>query len=454
MDNKNNSEQTQLVEQKDLENALEKSEVEEGLTPRKRFFATVDNILKKPFFVYTEGFLVAGLGVYTGAINERLFRLSTWNVLADNTTPDFRVIVYVVFAIYVLIVVVHRTRERNKATNELLSSSEELHHSFSEILKSSKDLNELVLTQPPMMFLQQFKQLFMNAKKTHYLALQTFNDSEKKLMDKQCFLAFSIRSILGSLCLIADFYNDHQIGDYTATTLWFVSTDSMDDAFKASVAKEIRFTEYNEPKQMFNHQGLLLLIKSLSYKRTGGDSEALDTNGNIPDKKVMNSIDINDEVHLLALPVPATPKRVLKDGSVEWYTLPGGPRCFVDGSVALLSDTKNIAEWCRQDSHLSEYTQEELVTYMNERSDDRFRAFLSIPIYSAISESEQPIGVINLESTQPGFFSARSLSSGNQELDDRRLTEFEAIAQPLVMLVEELIELYAQDRKSIISDYE
>lgn len=314
----------------------------------------------------------------------------------------------------------HDKRLTKYFVSNIHKTANELDEQSKQQEKLTKELQTLVRTQPPEMFLKSSREVWRSAWEAYSMGVRITKGNKKTAQDVDAFSA-CIRSILKALCELADYYNDHQQGLYSATLMLYVPRRFSDknEELARALQSQLKFAHLDT--ELTNQDGCLWVVQSWCVNDEGAR---------------------NDKIHPIALPVPKTHKRSLLNGETEWYVLPGGPRCFVEQDPSLVPDTLELRSWMKDNSGFSDYLIEQLKSYMRVRSDTgRFRAFLSLPLQRTEVPEAKPIGVLNLESTEPGFFQYRMLKNDEDaQLTELRVNEFTSIVGPLVTLVAHLLE--------------
>ncbi len=352
-------------------------------------------------------FFIEGVSLLATSVLGSLFAQSILNTrpVVAWAAPSFPVALFYAFLSIAVVSSLLNSRARRLEQIQQVEMTGELH--------------EMVRTQPPTLFLQSMGSAWRKSFGAYLIGVDLEGGDSEEDVD------LSVRVVLESLCGLADDYNSEQQGSYTASVLMFVDSGACQRSTRDILEAQMRFAGLDWAFESLS--GCLWLNEAW----TVGPKD----DGSVVGEAIVPQ---NTTVHPLALPIPKTASKRLRDGSMEWYVLPGGPRCFVEGGALAVPDTLNVAAWMKLHMSSTQQLRDEVDDYMRQRAEGgRFRAFLSLPLRDP--ESERMLGVINLESTSPGFFSARSLGAEEDGMGAKRVEEFSNLALPFVSLVGALV---------------
>ena len=98
----------------------------------------------------------------------------------------------------------------------------------------------------------------------------------------------------------------------------------------------------------------------------------------------------------LALPIP----HATTTASGRSYVLPGAPAAFCERKLNVYADTQTLSEWCKRNGAFSPVVIDKVAAYFQSGIGREFRSFASLPL---MWSDDQPVGVLNIHSSQVGM---------------------------------------------------
>ncbi|MFL5386622.1 MAG: hypothetical protein ACJ8GN_29330 [Longimicrobiaceae bacterium] len=199
----------------------------------------------------------------------------------------------------------------------------------------------------------------------------------------------AIRTVLGGVAeLVRIFENAPSEGVYAANLMIFRPAEPLRNLPRAEREHWERSLSFGlSPLSLDLLEGVLELVPELSTTTT--------RQGNAP-----------DVLEPLRLAVPVRNERRVGHGKrLLWRVLPGAPLAWVRKKWTIYPSQAALLDWCRRKGAFPGHVVEAVRRYFESPAGASVQAFASLPFPPGTGD--EPVGVLNVHSTQPGLFSGR-----------------------------------------------
>jgi hypothetical protein len=287
-----------------------------------------------------------------------------------------------------------RSAELQRSSDELVARADVLQRRSDEVLEQSRVLQQMVQSLPPANFVDRYGEQLVLAHATHVDASQVDPGSPGAVTELQEML----RAVLHAVGKVFAVYDNAESATIGVNVMLYVPAESL-AAFDFDFA----------PLRPEEVEGALVVIRELSART-----------------------DLKDPVFDPALPELRLPiphrKHLTRAGEEISCVLPGAPQAWVLRTTLAYRTLEQLMSACGECA-LPEGTEPNMRAYFRDQGRS-VASFVSIPLIS--EESERPIGVLNVHSSQPGLLEARPL--------DLRM---HALLKPLLAQIVDMLQLLA-----------
>lgn len=251
----------------------------------------------------------------------------------------------------------------------------------------TRDLVDVIRTQPPRDFLALFATIYDQCEKSHDAALRCSGadpEGDRRSVERW------IRQVLRGLAILAQRFDGEpeEDGDYATNLMVFVPASEAIGL--PEIRGRLRFCD-EEELDMSKLLGVLDLALELSTTAISQDE---------PDAELVP----------LALPIPRKAQddfRKPGEPRPRLRVLPGAPLAFVSREMELYTDTRNIGTWMTTEGDFTWQIKEEVERYFLNDERPIVRSFASLPLVRSQSDRREPVAVLNFHRSQDGLFSRR-----------------------------------------------
>jgi hypothetical protein len=236
---------------------------------------------------------------------------------------------------------------------------------ISSTASARKQLADLIRTQPPRTFFDQFRGSHQGAVEAvdGYTTLLQEDDVTNDMVEQGA--RETICYLLAQVARLSDLYNHRQGGARYSANLMV-----LEDYDEAKHREILKFCEHEENGRL---AGVLVLAEGMSATTAG-----------------------EPDFRPIALPFPTR----IKSKTGAHLVLPGAPYALAHADISWVTDVLEMADWCKEFGDFRKEVVEELRAYMKEASSSgRYGAMVSIPL---LIEGE--IIILNLQSSHTGYF--------------------------------------------------